>query len=99
MAIPKIGERTAIQAAPPSIAGIATVALLLRNDGIESCHVERKRNISRKGGLLRSVCYGQIKSAGFAFPGDSSVAPQNDNKRITVDFKKSFIFFYACAHA
>ncbi len=32
MAIPKIGERTAIQVAPPSIAGIATVALLLRND-------------------------------------------------------------------
>ena len=32
VAIPKIGVCSTLQAAPPSIAGIATVALLLRND-------------------------------------------------------------------
>ncbi len=38
-------------------------------------HVERKRNISRKGGFPRSVYYGKIKSDGFALPGDPSVTP------------------------
>ena len=32
-------------------------------------HVERKRNISRKGSFPRSVYYGKIKSGSFALPG------------------------------
>ena len=44
-----------IQATPSSNAGTAAVVSLLRNDVFVYRHVERKRNISRKGGILRSL--------------------------------------------
>ena len=53
MAIPKIGVCSTLQATPTSIAWI----LHYVQDDRNKCHVERKRNISRKGGLPRSVCY------------------------------------------
>ena len=45
-------------------------------------HVERKRNISRKGVLPRSVCYGKIKSDDFAFPGVCSPVEAGEVARI-----------------
>ena len=45
-------------------------------------HVERKRNISRKGSFPRSVYYGKIKSDGFALPGDPSVTLRMTDARV-----------------
>ena len=46
------------------------------------CHVERKRNTSRKGGFPRSICYYNIKSVGFAFPGVCSPVEAGEVARI-----------------
>ncbi len=52
-------------------------------------HVERKRNISRKGSFPRSVYYGKIKSDGFALPGDPSVTLGMTDARVIMNTVKS----------
>ncbi len=52
-------------------------------------HVERKRNISRKGSFPRSVYYGKIKSDGFALPGDPSVTLRMTDARVIMNTVKS----------
>ncbi len=51
-------------------------------------HVERKRNISRKGSFPRSVYYGKIKSDGFALPGDPSVTLGMTDARVIMNTVK-----------
>ena len=52
-------------------------------------HVERKRNVSRKGSFPRSVYYGKIKSDGFALPGDPSVTLRMTDARVIMNTVKS----------
>ena len=52
-------------------------------------HVERKRNISRKGSFTRSVYYGKIKSDSFALPGDPSVTLRMTDVRVIMNTVKS----------
>ncbi len=52
-------------------------------------HVERKRNISRKGSFPRSVYYGKIKTDGFALPGDPSVTLRMTDARVIMNTVKS----------
>ena len=44
-------------------------------------HVERRRNISRKGGLPKIIYYCNIKSVGFAFPGVCSPVEAGEEAR------------------
>ena len=61
-------------------------------------HVERKRNISRKGSFPRSVYYGKIKSDGFVLPSVCSPASTGEHTPGNVDpvrikiYSQNFMF-------